>query len=114
MAERRKNIRAVVQLEVEGEKRLLLRVPLYVTANLSRGGMFLITTDPLKEGTQLNLSFSTPGDKRMIKVTGEVVWARDEKESPDRPPGMGIRFLRIEEKDREHIGGFVEELSVKK
>ena len=108
MAERRKSVRAVVRLEVEGGKQNLLRVPLYVTENMSRGGMFLITKDPLMEGTELNLKFSLPGDEKAIEVTAEVLWAREGEERQDIPPGMGIRFIKISDEDRDHIGNFVE------
>ncbi len=102
-------MRAVVRLDVEGSREYLLRVPLYVTANLSRGGMFLITTNPLKEGTELNLRFSLPGARKPIEVIGEVLWVRDENDLSNLPPGMGIRFLRIDEEDIKQIGDFVEE-----
>ena len=114
MADRRKTVRAVVRLEVEGEDRNLFRVPLYVTENLSRGGMFLITTNPLEEGTELSLRFSLPGEKKPMEFTGEVIWAREEEEGGNLAPGMGIRFLRIDEEDREHIGRFTQESSKRK
>jgi uncharacterized protein (TIGR02266 family) len=111
MAERRKSVRAVVRLEVEGGKRNLLRVPLYVTENLSRGGMFLITKDPLKEGTELNLEFSLPKDEKTIKVTAKVIWAREADEKENLAPGMGILFTKISDEDRGHISNFVEEMA---
>ncbi len=110
MADRRSNVRAVVKLKVDRGEQYLLRVPLFVTANLSRSGMFLITRNPLKEGTDLDLRFYLPKDKKRIDVTGMVVWAREQGDVANLPPGMGIRFVRINNDDQEHIGNFVEEI----
>ena len=111
MAERRKSVRAVVRLEVDGGKQSLLRVPLYVTENLSRGGMFLITKDPLMEGTELNIKFSLPGDEKAIQVTAKVLWAREGEEEQNIPPGMGLLFTSISDGDRDHIRSFVEKMA---
>jgi uncharacterized protein (TIGR02266 family) len=110
MADRRSNVRAVVKLQVERGEQYLLRVPLFVSANLSKGGMFLITRTPLKEGTDLNLRFSLPKEKKRIDVGAVVVWVREQADELNLPPGMGIRFVRINKDDQEHIANFVEQI----
>lgn len=109
MADRRRDLRALVRLEVEPGGPGLKRPPFYVTHNISVSGMFLVTTDPLPENTRLKLQFQIPGVKDKIRVTGEVTWCREHEERPPFFPGMGIRFLEITEKDRGCIEQFVRE-----
>jgi len=107
MADRRANVRAVVRLEVKN--RNLKRVPLYVTANLSVGGMFLITKNPLPEQTRLRLRFCLPKDKNPVNALARVLWVREAVSAPHLPPGMGVQFLECSPEDRQRIRAFVEE-----
>jgi len=70
--------------------------------------MFLITSDPIPEKTRLKLQFQLPQDPEKIEVLGEVIWCRESKEKPNLPPGMGIKFLKIEDKDKDRIRYFVQ------
>lgn len=107
MPDRRANVRAVVRLEVESLD--LQRVPLYVTANLSRGGMFLITRNPLPEHTEMRLRFTLPGDPDPIQALARVMWVREESASGGPPPGMGVQFLQCSAADQRRINALVEE-----
>ncbi|MFO8057132.1 MAG: TIGR02266 family protein [bacterium] len=107
MAERRSNFRLVSKLEVQERDPARARVPLYVSGNISAGGMFLITQDPYPAGTTFRISFGLPQDGKTVEATGRVVWSRRQKENPERQPGMGIEFLEIEEQDRQRIREFV-------
>ena len=106
MADRRANVRAVVRLEVE--ERELFRVPLYVTANLSVGGMFLITKTPLPPKTESRLRFRLPNDRTFIQTTAKVLWARKEDLAAGLAPGMGLQFVECSPEDRERIRAYVE------
>lgn len=90
------------------EIRPLDRVPLYISGNLSVGGMFLITQEPLPVGTNFRVRFALPASKDEITATGEVLWSRSQREAPDRQPGMGVKFKELSEKDRERIRSFIE------
>ncbi len=107
MAERRGNARLVARLEVQEKNSRLPRVPLYVSGNISGGGMFLITQEPYPAGTSLRVTFHLPDDDKTVEAAGRVVWARDEKEGSDRQPGMGIEFLEIDEQDRQRVRKFI-------
>lgn len=107
MAERRGNVRLVSKLEVQERDPRRARVPLYVSGNISAGGMFLITQDPYPPGTTFRISFGLPPHEKTVEATGRVVWSRPQKENPERQPGMGIEFLEIDEQDRERIREFV-------
>jgi uncharacterized protein (TIGR02266 family) len=110
MAERRGTVRAVARIEVFDERTHMERVPLFVSGNVSAGGIFLITQEPYRIGTKLRIKFNLPGDLRPIETEGEVVWIRGERISPENQPGMGVQFMKIAESDRERVRAFVADL----
>ena len=71
------------------------------TQNLSGGGMFITTPDPITPGTELELSLKMP-DGDMVSVKGIVRWIRDESKDGDLA-GMGIEFLDIKDSDSTRI-----------
>jgi uncharacterized protein (TIGR02266 family) len=68
------------------------------TMNISKGGMFISTRDPLPEGTTLTLKLKVPESKEEITLEGEVVWRVKPDESKGTLiPGMGLKFKNIDE-----------------
>lgn len=67
------------------------------TVNLSRGGLFVETDDPLPEGSRVTLRLEVPGAEREVETTALVVWVRRETNEIGEPPGMGMRFERADE-----------------
>ena len=64
--------------------------------DVSRGGIFIRTREPLAVGTQLKLDFQYQNGTPLMAGEGTVVWIRDP--DPNRanvPPGMGVRFDRL-------------------
>lgn len=79
------------------------------TSNLSRGGLFIETDQPLPEGTAVTLRFRVPGgeDKaNEIETTAVVMWVRRERSPIGEPPGMGMRFDKVDQ----DWGGLVDRL----
>jgi len=109
MADRRRDLRAVVRLQVKPGTESLKRPPFYVASNISKSGMFLITTDPLPEKTELKLQFQIPDNHAKIELIAVVVWCRERDERPPHLPGMGLKFTRISKSDRERIDRFIRE-----
>ena len=109
MVERRRTVRAVARIEVFNKETSEQRVPLYVSGNVSVGGIFLITQDPLEPGTDMKISFTLPGDDREIHAEGRVVWKRRQREASDRQPGMGVQFMKILPKHQEKLSAYIEE-----
>ena len=72
-------------------------------ANISLTGMFLRTHQPPPAGTQLHFQLRLSDDFSLVEGVGEVVWRRPRDESKERPAGMGIRFLKIDQDSRELI-----------
>ena len=55
-------------------------------ANLSRGGAFVTTTEPIAPGRRLLLEFELPGGEQ-VQTIGRVAWSRTR--ISERPTGVG-------------------------
>jgi uncharacterized protein (TIGR02266 family) len=66
--------------------------------NLSEGGLFLRTSTPLECGARTMVRFGEPN----IEAAAEVIWARS-TDGTEGPPGMGLRFVDVDESRREKI-----------
>jgi len=62
---------------------------LNATENLSRGGLFVQTSEDLRPGQPVSLSVSFPGLLEPVFLSGEVVWVRPAR--PEVVGGLGIR-----------------------
>lgn len=93
-AARRRAPRAsvVLQLAYRSASHLLVS---YCT-NLSRGGLFVPSSEPLPPGTRLSLSLTVPGDDEPIELHAEVRWVR-QFDALEGPAGMGLAFEDIDE-----------------
>lgn len=78
------------------------------SANLSLGGMFIRTDEPVPVGTEMPIEFRLGQDYELIRGRGRVVWVRKRAADADHPPGMGIRFLELTPGSRELIFKLVE------
>jgi len=102
-SDRRAAPRVLVDLEVDYalEDNYLFA---YIT-DISETGIFVRTTSPEAPGTHLNLRFSPGQGLEPIEVEGEVIWV-----NPFRPgapdsihPGMGIRFVGLDDELKETL-----------
>ncbi len=74
------------------------------TTNISRGGIFIETREPLPEDTVVEMRFQPPEADQAIEVQGKVVWVNPWREGEDNPnPGMGIQFEDLSDESRELI-----------
>jgi uncharacterized protein (TIGR02266 family) len=101
-ADRRHAPRVLVDLEVDyaSEENYLFA---YIT-DISATGIFVRTTTPEAPGTHLNLRFSSDHSGH-IEVEGEVIWVNPYRPgTPDNlHPGMGIRFLSLDNELRDRL-----------
>jgi len=80
------------------------------TMNISKGGMFISTRDPLPEGTSLILKLKVPDSDEEIVLEGEVVWrVKPEESKGTLIPGMGLRFKNIDEETVKKIERIINE-----
>lgn len=73
---------------------------------ISRGGMFIASVNPRKIGEEFYITFRLPFIERDIKCKCVVVWRR-EYEPHKQDPGMGIKFLDLDEEVRDRIEDWV-------
>jgi hypothetical protein len=71
--------------------------------------MFIQTKAPSPPGTVLDFAFGLGDGFEIIRGKGEVVWNRAEDDGPERPAGMGIRFLDLSEGSKELIYRMVDQ-----
>ncbi|MBW2454303.1 MAG: TIGR02266 family protein, partial [Deltaproteobacteria bacterium] len=76
--------------------------------NVSRGGIFIKTSSPFPPGTLLKFEIRIADDEAVLAGVGRVVWKRDEPgELEDEPAGMGVKFIKLDEKSRALISRLV-------
>ncbi len=79
----------------------------YQATNLSMGGMFIKSVEPLPAGTKLEFSFSLNENKE-INASGRVVRVQTHSNRPDSPPsGMGIKFDPLDSDSARAIADFI-------
>jgi type IV pilus assembly protein PilZ len=109
--DRRVYARAPIELRVE-YSRLNAFFADY-TKNISKGGTFIRTTQPLDPGTEFVFRLHIPSVAEHLALRGRVVrvvTAAEAAEDPTLDPGMGIRFLYQDEDERERIEAAAEGL----
>jgi len=75
--------------------------------NLSRGGMFVETDDPLPPDTEVALEFGLPDGRSPLAPTAQVIWSGDALDGSTF--GMGLQFLALDRNSAERIDAFVYE-----
>jgi uncharacterized protein (TIGR02266 family) len=71
-------------------------------ANISSGGLFINTDEPLRAGTRMVVRFELPNRHRVIAVS-RVCYARKGR-------GLGVEFLNLDDEDREEIQAYIASL----
>ena len=103
--DRRKYPRALIRVLVDYESQ-----DTYIfdySNNLSEGGIFIKTANPLKKGSVFMLKFSLPDVDKVFKIKGEVRWTNT-KETKNVIKGMGIVFRDIDDGDRKLINQYID------
>lgn len=76
------------------------------TRNITVEGVFLHTLERLREGEVYRMTINLP--EKPVEVTGKLQWSNLDHFKPDREiPGMGFCFVKIEDEDRERLGGAI-------
>jgi len=88
---RRKDERTEIKVRVEFEEKNW-----HFTSNLSKGGAFIQTAEPMELGDQFYLKLHIPDGGKPIEVDCKVIWTNKyAKETPALPKGMGVKFLDL-------------------
>ncbi len=76
--------------------------------DVSRGGIYIKTGSPFPPGTLLKFEIRLASDQALITGVGRVVWKRDTVQGTgDRPAGMGVKFIKIDEPSKTVIDRLV-------
>ncbi len=78
--------------------------------NISRGGMFINTRNPLALGSTVKLIISLPDAAFPFDLTGKVIRVSEFDNAQNQVPGMGIEFVDVDNEKQERIERFVERL----
>jgi uncharacterized protein (TIGR02266 family) len=78
--------------------------------NISRGGMFINTRNPLSVGSIVRLIVSLPDAAFPFDLTGRVIRVHPHDPNSDTAPGMGIEFVDVDEDKRARLERFVDRL----
>ena len=70
------------------------------TSNISKGGLFIKTNNPLPEGESFILKLKLPGLVEALKINCVVVWVNKDESRSDMPVGMGLRFVDMDKNER--------------
>jgi uncharacterized protein (TIGR02266 family) len=78
------------------------------TQDISEGGVFIVSYLSEPVGTEVTLDLGFTGGLE-IHAKGIVRWVRDPRHISDEsePPGMGIQFIGLSDRDRAIINSYV-------
>jgi type IV pilus assembly protein PilZ len=99
--------RADVELEVQ--YRTAQEFTAAYAKNISGGGIFIKTPQPLPLNRDVQIRFTLPGIPRKFVLQGLVVWSNPHPSRSSFPPGMGIKFMDLDPEVKTIIAKFVTE-----
>jgi uncharacterized protein (TIGR02266 family) len=82
------------------------------TKNLSKGGAFIQTIDPLELGDIFLLKLHLADGGEPIEVESKVIWANKYTVSKDLRKGMGVKFLNLQPENQKRIEEYVKSRKV--
>jgi uncharacterized protein (TIGR02266 family) len=78
-------------------------------SNVSAGGLFVRTRNPLPVGERFLLKLQLPGITEPLEIQCEVSWSRG-GEAEGEPAGMGLRFLEMSPDERQALKLYVDDI----
>jgi uncharacterized protein (TIGR02266 family) len=105
MQERREEPRAEVEVEVR--YRTAQEFLSAYARNISGGGIFVRTAQPLPLNQGVRLRFTLPGVSHQFDVSGIVVWSSPCSSRTSLPSGMGIKLVDLDPQSRDLIAEFL-------
>ncbi len=113
----RRNLRKPISIEsrrIAVERVITLEFPHFgaffaeYSTNVSMTGMFIRTDRFQPPGTLATVEFNLADGMPLISGKAKVVWVRERHEGPDRPAGLGLRFVELDDEGRQLIRWEVE------
>jgi len=78
--------------------------------NISQGGVFINTRNPLPVGTEVKILIQLPGVQFPSQLEGRVTRITEFDNHANQVPGMAVEFTAVEEPMRQEIEVFVDRL----
>ena len=75
------------------------------SGDMSKGGIFITTPEPLEIGSEVSLSLKLSNEKS-VDIKGVVRWVKDD--DGDHKCGMGIEFLEVKDGDISEINSVID------
>ncbi|MFO8058673.1 MAG: response regulator [bacterium] len=81
------------------------------TSNLSLGGAFIRTINPMPEGEEIDLSFRIPDINLSVEATARVAWTNEYETYRKKSclPGMGVEFVNIDSEILDSMDYFIQD-----
>lgn len=93
LPERRQHDRAPLKMLVQFKSRDMDEFMREYATDLSAGGMFIRTSEPLLQGTNVYFQFRLDDGDILIEGLGQVMHVNAPKETS---PGMGLEFINLD------------------
>jgi len=78
--------------------------------NISMGGIYIETNQPLPEGTLFEFEFKLPDSNKIVKSKGIVTWVTKK----NNQSSMGIKFIKVSTNDKKAIIAYIESRLIEK
>jgi type IV pilus assembly protein PilZ len=65
--------------------------------DLGRGGLFVRSEKPIAVGRRISLEIQLVGEPEPWMALGRVVWTREQGIGVQRPPGMGVKIIDVDD-----------------
>jgi Tfp pilus assembly protein PilZ len=109
MAEERRKVRRVRVTDVKATYESATGERLHADVfDLGKGGLFLKASRPLPMGKRLSLEIKVAGESSTWSALGRIVWTRLVSAGPERPAGMGVKLIDVEDAVLDAIERLVE------
>ena len=79
------------------------------SANISQTGIFIKTDSPRPAGSVFIFEIWLGDDFKAVHGVGEVMWVREVAEGPERPAGMGVRYLKVDPSSQDVVRRMIDE-----
>src|SRR5678815_5007171 len=108
----RREMRQPITLKIKFKSSSLDQFIERYSVDVSRGGIFIRTKEPLQVGTTLKFEFQLQDSQALISGEGTVVWIREH--DPNRTgvaPGMGVKFDKLQPQSQQVLERILTEKS---
>lgn len=85
--------------------------------NLSGRGVYLVVSNPLEKGRIVQISFTLPPERSVVRTTARVAWCNPPSRSKScgarslkLPPGCGLEFVALDQADLDVIESHIERI----